>query len=134
MANVIRQKVSFTVSPARLFNIYLDSKKHGAAIDDDVSISRKAGSRFTAFGGMVRGQTLMIVPDQLIIQSWRANTWKKTDPDSVLVLQFDRAKNGGCITLLQINVPAHAYRKITQGWRKHYWAPWKAYLGTQRFH
>jgi len=131
MADVIQQKISFTASPATLFNLYLDSKKHGAAIEDKVSISRKVGSRFTAFGGMVRGRTLMIVPDRLIVQSWRANSWKKNDPDSVLILRFNRAKNGGRITLLQVNVPTHAYRNITHGWRKHYWAPWKAYLRTQ---
>lgn len=37
----------------------------------------------------------MIVPDQLIVQSWQASSWKKNDPDSVLDLQFDRVKNGG---------------------------------------
>ena len=134
MAKVISQKVSFTASPATLFNIYLDSKKHGEAIGDNVSISRKVGSRFTAFGGMLRGRTLMIVPDRLIVQSWRANSWKRNDPDSVLILQFDRAKNGGRITLLQINVPVHAYRNIKNGWPKHYWIPWKVYLKTQRSH
>ena len=46
MANMIHQKVLFTASPHELFAIYLDSKKHGAAIDDKVIISRKIGSRF----------------------------------------------------------------------------------------
>jgi hypothetical protein len=50
MANMIHQKASFTASPEALFNIYLDSKKHGAAIDDKVTVSRKsaAGSRRSA--------------------------------------------------------------------------------------
>ena len=69
---------------------------------------------------MLRGQTLMIVPDHLIVQSWRASSWKKNDPDSVLILQFDRVKNGGRITLLQANVPQHAYRNIKEGRPKHY--------------
>ena len=43
----------------------------------------------------MRGRTVMIVPDQLIVQSWQASSWKKNDPDSVLDLQFDRVKNGG---------------------------------------
>lgn len=132
MASLIRQKVTFSASPRELFNIYLDSKKHGAAIDGKVSVSRKAGSRFSAFGGMLRGRTLMIVPDQLIVQSWRASSWKKNDPDSVLALQFDRVKNGGRITLVQVNVPAHAYRNINGGWPKHYWKPWKNYLKARR--
>ncbi|HEV8326018.1 MAG TPA: hypothetical protein VGQ08_00935 [Nitrospiraceae bacterium] len=61
MASLIRQKVTFSASPRELFNIYLASKKHCAAIDGKVSVSRKAGSRFSAFCGMLRGRTLMIV-------------------------------------------------------------------------
>jgi hypothetical protein len=34
MANIIQQKASFTAYPATLFNTYLDSKEHAAAIDD----------------------------------------------------------------------------------------------------
>jgi len=49
MVSIIHQKVMFSTSPRELFNIYLDSKKHGAAIDDRVSIGRKVGARFTAF-------------------------------------------------------------------------------------
>jgi len=64
---------------------------------------------------MLRGRTLMIVPDHLIVQSWRARSWKKYDPDSVLILQFDCVKNGGRITLLQTNVPQHAYGNIKEG-------------------
>jgi len=87
--------VTFSASPRELFNIYLDSKKHGVAIDGKVSVSRKARSRFSAFGGTLRGRTLMIVPDQSIVQPWQASSWKKNDTDSVLDLQFDRVKNGG---------------------------------------
>ena len=38
MVSIIHQKVMFSTSPRELFNIYLDSKKHGAAIDDKASI------------------------------------------------------------------------------------------------
>ena len=117
MVSIIHQKVMF--STARRLTTRPRS-------------SRKVGSRFTAFGGMLRGQTLMIVPDHLIVQSWRASSWKKNDPDSVLILQFDRVKNGGRITFLQANVPQHAYRNIKEGWPKHYWTAWKTYLKNRR--
>lgn len=129
---MIHQNVTFSASPLELFNIYLDSKKHSAEIDDKVTISRKIGSRFSAFGGMLRGRTLMIVPDRLIVQSWRASSWKKNDPDSVLILQFGRVKRGGRITLSQVNVPQHAYQNIKEGWPKHYWKPWTTYLKNRR--
>jgi hypothetical protein len=60
-----------------LFNPHIDSKEHAAAIDDKVTNSRKVGASFTASGGMLRGRNLMIVPGKLIVQSWRAKSWKK---------------------------------------------------------
>ena len=52
MVSIIHQKVMF--STARRLTTRPRSR-------------RKVGSRFTAFGGMLRGQTLMIVPDHLIV-------------------------------------------------------------------
>jgi len=132
MPHLIHQQVTLPASPAALFNIYLASKKHGDAIGDRVSISRKAGSRFTAFGGMLRGKTLMIVPNRMIVQTWRADSWEKGDPDSILILLFGKAGRGGQIELIQANVPGHAAAHIRKGWPEHYWKPWKNYLSKRR--
>ncbi|MCI0428190.1 MAG: SRPBCC domain-containing protein [Nitrospiraceae bacterium] len=132
MANIIHQTVSFTASPAALFNIYLDSKKHGAAIDDRVSIGRKAGARFTAFSGMLRGRNLVIVPNQMIVQSWRAKPWRKSDPDSILILLFHKVGRGGQIELIHVGMPDYDYLPIKRGWTKYYWIPWKKYLTARR--
>jgi activator of HSP90 ATPase len=131
-ANIIHQNVRFNVSPAELFTIYLDSKKHGAAIGGKVSISRKIGAPFTAFGGGLKGRNLMIVPNRMIVQSWRADSWKKNDADSILILLFSRADRGGRIELVQANVPAHTHALIKNGWPKHYWTSWKKYLANRR--
>ncbi len=64
----------------------------------------------------------------MIVQSWRAGTWKKSDPDSILILLFREAGRGRQIELIQANVPGHTYALIKKGWPKHYWNPWKAYL------
>lgn len=128
MENVIRQSVRFKASPEALFNIYLDSKKHGAAIDDKVSIGRKVGATFTAFNGGLRGRNLLIVPNRMVVQSWRANSWKKSDADSILILLFSKAGRDGQIELIHANVPGHTYALIKKGWPKHYWKSWKSYL------
>lgn len=132
MANMIHQKVTFSVSPRELFNIYLDSKKHGAAIDDKATISRKVGGTFTAFGGMLRGRNLMIVPNRMIVQAWRAKSWKKSDPDSILILLFHKAGRGGQIELIHVGMPQYDYLPIKKGWTKYYWAPWKTYLKNRQ--
>jgi activator of HSP90 ATPase len=128
MTKIIHQRVRFDASPAELFNLYLDPKKHAAVIGGKVKISRRAGSPFSVFDGGLTGHTLLIVPNRMIVQSWRADTWKNSDADSILILQFSEAGHGGQIELIQVNVPTHTYKLIHEGWTKHYWTAWKAYL------
>lgn len=114
MTNVIHQTVRFNATPDALFSMYLDSKKHGAAIGDKVIISRKVGIPFTSFNGGVRGRNLAIVPNRMIVQSWRGSSWSKRDADSILILLFSKAGRGGQVELIQANVPGqhpYAYQK-----------------------
>ena len=39
---------------------------------------------------MLSGKNLLIVPNRLIVQSSRGTHWKKSDPDSILVLEFSK--------------------------------------------
>jgi hypothetical protein len=57
MAKTIQQTVKFAAPPERLFDIYLDSKKHAAAVNSQASISRKVGGTFRIFGGTTQGST-----------------------------------------------------------------------------
>lgn len=128
MAKTIQQTVKLTASPEELFNTYLDSKKHAAVIGSTVSIGRRVGGKFMAFDGMVTGTNLLIIPKRLIVQSWRARIWKRTDLDSILILTFSKAPGGGRISLVHVNVPNHDHAGVNKGWHKYYWKPWKAYL------
>ncbi len=132
MAKTIEQKVSFNVSPNRLFNIYMDAKLHGAAINSSVIIKKKTGASFSAFNGYVRGKNLLIVPNRLIVQSWRGKEWEKNDADSILVLSFEKARHGALLHMVHSNVPDHIAAKIKKGWNEYYWKPWKRYLKERR--
>ena len=128
MAKTIQQTVTFNASPDELFDIYLDSKKHSAAVNDKASISRAAGRKFSVFDGYITGTNLLIVPKRLIVQSWRGSDWKAREPDSVLILAFSKAGGGGQIALVHANVPDNHAASISKGWHQYYWKPWKAYL------
>ena len=128
MAKMIQQAVKFSVSPEKLFDIYMNSKKHSAAIKSPASISRKVGGRFSAFGGMLRGKILALGPKRMIVQTWRGSDWKKSDGDSILILTFDKAPGGARLGLVHANIPDRRYARINRGWAKYYWRPWRAYL------
>jgi uncharacterized protein YndB with AHSA1/START domain len=127
----IQQSVTFSASPEELFRIYTDSKKHSSATGSKASVSSRAGAKFTAFEGMLSGQNLIVVPGRMIVQRWRAAHWKKTELDSILILEFSRTAKGGRIDLVHVNVPDHDYVGVSRGWPKYYWKPWKAYLKKQ---
>ncbi len=130
--NIIKQSVQFNASPESLFDTYLDSRKHSAIVGSKVSVSKAVGGRFTAFNGMLSGKNLLIVRKKLVIQSWRSHGWKKTDPDSILILMFSKAGRGARVDLVHVNVPNHDLRGVTRGWRRYYWKPWLEYLKRSR--
>ena len=91
MTPVIEQTVSFDATPAKLYEFFMDSAKHTAATGMPAKVSRKVGGKWSAFSGMILGKNLVLIPNRMIVQSWRSSEWKKADPDSVLVVSFEKS-------------------------------------------
>jgi len=128
MTPVIQQTVRFRTTSRALFEMYLDSKKHSKSTGMPARMSRKAGGRFRAFGGMLEGKNLLIVPGIQVVQIWRAAHWKKEDW-SILILTFSKVAGGGQIDLVHVGVPAYDHKGVREGWPKYYWRPWRKFLG-----
>lgn len=132
MTPAIQQSITLPASPEELFKTFLDSKKHSAMTGMPTKIGRKVGSKWSAFGGSIWGRTLMIVPGKLIVQSWRSSAFKKADPDSILLVTFNKVPEGGRIDLMHVNVAPQDHKGVTEGWKDYYWKPWRAYLSGKR--
>ena len=133
MTPLIEQTVSFPkITPAELYELFMDSAKHSAATGMPAKVSRKLGGKWSAFGGMILGKTLALVPNRMIVQAWRSSAWKKSDSDSVLVVQFEKTKKGAVAHLAHVGVPSYDHKGVTEGWKKYYWEPWKKYLEARR--
>ena len=130
MTSAIQQSAEFGVSPAVLYELYMDSKKHSQATGAPAKLSRKPGGVFTAFGGQLKGKNLLLVPNKMIVQTWRASQWKRSDPDSILVIQFSKTKIGARVDLVHVGVPEHDHQGVTAGWEHYYWQPWRDHLAA----
>jgi activator of HSP90 ATPase len=119
-------------TPSKLYELFMDSAKHTAATGAPAKISRKVGGKWSAFGGLILGKNLALVPNRLIVQAWRSSAWKKSDPDSVVVVRFEKTKNGAAAYLAHVGVPSYDHKGVTEGWKKYYWEPWKKYLNTRK--
>jgi activator of HSP90 ATPase len=133
MTPVIEQSVSFPkVKPADLYALFMDSAKHSAATGMPAKVSRKVGGKWSAFGGMIRGKNLALVPGRMIVQAWRSSAWKKADPDSVLVVRFEKSPGGATVSLVHVGVPQHDHDGVTKGWKKYYWESWEKYFAGRK--
>lgn len=130
MTPAIQQSVEFGVSPETLYELYIDSKKHSRATGAPAKMSRKAGGTFTAFDGQLKGKNQLVVPNKMIVQSWRSTGWKKSDPDSIRVICFSKTKTGGRVDLVHLNVPEYDHQGVTDGWEHYYWQPWRDHLAA----
>lgn len=127
---VITQSVILPASAEVLFSMYLDASKHEAITGLPVTIGHSSGDEFSAFGGALTGEILAVVEPTLIVQSWRSTDFTGDDPDSTLILSFSSQGEAGRIDLVHVQVPQHDRDAVNKGWHKHYWEPWRAYLGT----
>ncbi len=128
MANAIQQEVAFKASPKRVYDALLDSKQFsefsGGA---PAEISRDPGGVFSCFGGMITGRNIELIPDQRIVQAWRAGNW----PEGVYsIVQFELKAQGSesRLSLLHSGFPEGNGEHLESGWHKMYWDPLKKYL------
>jgi activator of HSP90 ATPase len=123
---------SLPAAAERLFDMYLDAQTHAAFTGAPVTIEPKAGGAFEAFGGMLTGRMLHILPKRLIVQAWRSCNWPADAMDSTLVISFWPECEGGRIELVHVNVPESDFAGVSHGWEKYYWTPWRDYLSRTK--
>jgi activator of HSP90 ATPase len=123
----IVQKVMFRTTPKGLYDIFLDSKKHTEATGGKATASNKVGGSFKAWDGYHWGKNLALVPGRRIVQTWRNLDFKKGEPDSILLLDFQKKGKGSELTMVHAMLPDRM-GDLAQGWRDYYWKPMAKYL------
>ena len=134
MPKTIVQKIVFKNIPAAiLYQTYTDAGEHSASIGASVKIQKKEGTKFSADDNYITGKTFQLVRDKLVVQSWRASDWSKSDIDSTFILLFEQKGNDGIINMIHANVPDKNFAGIKKGWDDFYWKSWKKYFSQKNF-
>jgi uncharacterized protein YndB with AHSA1/START domain len=123
----LKQTVTFKAPPEAVYEMLMDSKKHGSLSGTKGRISRKIGGPFTAWGGHLTGYNLALKPGQKIVQAWRATGWWP-DHYSIAIFEIQRVKRGSRLRFTQIGIPPHRYSGHYRGWIETYWTPMKEQL------
>jgi activator of HSP90 ATPase len=129
MAKTIVQKIVFkSTTPKALYDLYMNAKKHSVATAAPAKISTRAGEKFATHGGYITGENILLIKDQLIVQSWRTQEWDPKEPDSTFIIELEQKGKNVTLHMVHANVPDKHAASIDSGWHTHYWGPWKLYL------
>ncbi len=123
----IKQAVTFKATPHEIYEALMDSRKHSKFTEGKASISRKVGGKFSISDGYIAGTNLELVPDEKIVQSWRASDWQEGHYSKV-TFKLSKVEKGTRIDFTQTGVPEEQYEDISQGWKDYYWEPMKEFL------
>ncbi|HEX7415369.1 MAG TPA: SRPBCC domain-containing protein, partial [Bacteroidia bacterium] len=123
------QKVVFKNTTAKvLYELYMDAKKHSLVTGAPVKITPKEGTSYSAHGDYITGKNLCLVKDKLIVQTWRASDWDKTDTESIFIIRLEPKGKNVVLQMTHANVPKKQADEIKKGWHTYYWEPWKKHL------
>jgi len=134
-AESIHQEPVFKANRKRVYEALTDAKQFdkvirlSAAMKDGMppdaaptQISREAGGTFSLFGGYVTGRHIELVPNERIVQAWRAGSW---DPDAYSIAKFVLVEQGAGTKLIldHTGFPKGTAEHLAAGWKMNYWEP-----------
>jgi activator of HSP90 ATPase len=123
----IHREIDFTASPQRVYEALMDVKQFTAFSGRPAEINREVGGAFTVFAGHIVGRNLELVPNQRIVQAWRAVTWSE---GIYSIAKFELKPQGSGTHLIfdHTGFPEELKDHLAEGWESNYWSLLKKYL------
>jgi activator of HSP90 ATPase len=142
-AAAIHQEPIFKASPNRVYAALTDAKQFDKIIqisgvrqslhlgDKPAEISREVGGAFALFGGYITGRNVELLPNQRIVQAWRAGGWP-SGIYSIARFELVEQSSGSSLRTKIIfdhtGFPNGEAESLASGWKAHYWEPLEKFL------
>jgi uncharacterized protein YndB with AHSA1/START domain len=133
-AEAIHQEVVFKASRKRVYEALTDAEQFTKVVrlskapgGPAAVISKEAGGAFSAFGGYITGRHIELVPNERIVQAWRAGGW---EPGKYSIARFELKELGEQTKLVfdHTGFPNGDAEHLLEGWNTNYWEPLRKYL------
>lgn len=93
-----------------MYNAWLDSEQHAEMNGGDYAEARhEVGASFKAHGEYIWGRNVELFPNKKIVQSWRTNEFRESDPDSIIEVVFNEKNGKTKIIFTHKNAPEEKY-------------------------
>lgn len=123
----VHQEVTFSAPPASIYRALIDSATHAKFTGAPAQIRAEVGGSWSAYNGGISGITLELVPNELLVQTWRAGSWP-AGAHSLVKFALTPEGKGTKVTLDHDALSDEQVPHIEGGWEKMYWEPLRKYL------
>lgn len=139
-AESIHLETVFKASRKRVYEALTDAKQFhkvtqlSAAVQSGMApgtapteIANAPGGAFSFFGGYISGRNIELVPNERIIQAWRAASWP---PGIYSIAKFDLVEQSSDTKLVfdHTGFPKGQAEHLVEGWKTNYWQPLSKFL------
>jgi activator of HSP90 ATPase len=128
MAISIHDEQFFGATPEQVYEALMDSDQHANFTGSIADISREVGGSFSAHNGYITGINVQLIPNERIVQAWRAMSWADGE-FSIVRYQIIPDGVGTKLILDHTGFPEGNKESLASGWAAHYWEPMRAYFG-----
>lgn len=139
-AEAIHQEPVFKASKKRVYEALTDARQFDKVVQmsaamqsgmvpakSPAEISREVGGAFSLFGGYVTGRQIELVPNERIVEVWRAGSW---GPGDYSIARFALAEEGSGTKIIfdHTGFPGSQAQHLADGWKMNYWEPLAKFL------
>jgi activator of HSP90 ATPase len=138
-AESIHQEPVFQASRKRVYEALTNAKQFEKIVqisgaiqamglgNKPVEISPVVGGAFSLFGGYLTGRHIELVPNERIVQAWRAGSW---GPGLYSIAKFSLVEQGAATKIVfdHAGFPVGQAQHLAEGWHSNYWAPMTKFL------
>src|SRR4051812_48069573 len=114
----IRVSAVIAASPERLYNAWLSGTEHSAMTGGAASVDPNIGGGFTAWDGYISGETVELIENKKVVQTWRTSEFPAESANSRLEVFFDSVDGGTNVTFVHSDIPSGDGKKYQKGWQE----------------
>ncbi len=133
-AESIHQEVVFHASRKRVYAALTEAEQFTKMMrlskfpdGPAATISREAGGLFSLFDDRIVGRHIELVPNERIVQAWRAGHWE-TALYSIVRFELREQAEQTRIVFDHTGFPNGQAEHLLEGWNSNYWEPLRKYL------
>jgi uncharacterized protein YndB with AHSA1/START domain len=127
----VQQVVHFSAPPEVIYRAWLDSRQHAEFTGVAAKVEARVGGAFSSWDNFIHGKLLELVPNERIVQTWRATDFPPGYPDSRMELTLVPESGGTRLCLLHQSLPKQKAKQYEEGWNEFYWRRLRAYLAQR---